>query len=71
MAASLSRNHPYTVQQTYNWCNLWYLFSEDLCAKCSDQAVCDGAGKCTCKEGFKGDGETCKGDKEFHIIARI
>ena len=35
--------------------------AEDQCSECSDDATCE-EGKCTCKEGFKGDGKTCEGN---------
>ena len=38
----------------------------DSCPVCSDNATCED-GKCVCKEGFKGDGETCEGDMVNYI----
>ena len=45
-------------------------FSEDPCAKCSDDATCED-GKCTCKEGFKGDGETCEGNRQILYVNSV
>ena len=44
--------------------------TEDPCAKCSDDATCEDD-KCTCKEGFKGDGETCEGNRYYMWTAHF